>query len=280
MGTTFENDAYANNKVEKVKDKKVTKDKKLKKSKKQVKEKEKEPDKKEKQRNTMGANVENDDKDKDKIKFEKEFEKKIKKYKKQIKEKEDELEKKQKLWEKENLAVEAEATKAEEELDAVRSEIAKEEAKVPEVVGLSDKDLKKLKESDAVILYLKGLNKKTRNGTIQLKKDSDAMFESNKLLRQAAGQATFKEQSSSANVGQLDKYKRSSQVLKDDLRMRQGYYDAEASIRVNYQKSMKEILDLIQDRCDDPQLTEDILVFALECEAEANSDLAEVEASN
>merc|ERR1712007_241981 len=78
----------------------------------------------------------------------------------------------------------------------------------------------------------------------------------------------------------LEKYKKQSQKLKDDLRMRQGYYDAEAQIRVNYQKSMATIMEMIQDQCDDAQLTEDILVLALECESEAKSELAAAEAAN
>jgi hypothetical protein len=62
--------------------------------------------------------------------------------------------------------------------------------------------------------------------------------------------------------------------------MRQGYYDAEAQIRVNYQKAMAQIMEMIQDQCDDAQLTEDILVLALECESEAKSELAAAEANN
>ena len=77
----------------------------------------------------------------------------------------------------------------------------------------------------------------------------------------------------------LDKYKKQNTKLKDDLRMRQGYYDAEAKIRVEYQKSMSQIMEMIQDQCDDAQLTEDILVLALECESEAKSELAAAEAN-
>merc|ERR1712019_225288 len=77
----------------------------------------------------------------------------------------------------------------------------------------------------------------------------------------------------------LSKYKKQNKKLKDDFRMRSGYYDAEAQIRKNYQKSMTEIMEMIQDQCDDAQLTEDILVLALECESEAKSELAAAEAA-
>jgi hypothetical protein len=42
---------------------------------------------------------------------------------------------------------------------------------------------------------------------------------------------------------------------------------------------MAHIMEMIQDQCDDAQLTEDILVLALECESEAKSELAAAEAN-
>jgi myosin-5 len=224
-------------------------------------------------------------------KFDKDKDKKVKKFKKEIKEKEKELDKKEKSWEREIVALEAEATKAEEERDAVLDEIAKEEAKITNIPSLSDKDKKKLKDSTEIIAYLRKENKKLRNGTTQLRKDFDTMQENNKRLLEANAYAgasfeALNEQSKNNNrnnsklMQNVDKYKKQNQKLKEDLRMRQGYYDAEAEIRVNYQKSMAEIMEMIQDQCDDAQLTEDILVLALECESEAKSELADAEADN
>ncbi|KAL3939310.1 MAG: hypothetical protein SGBAC_005952 [Bacillariaceae sp.] len=224
-----------------------------------------------------------------KEKFEKDKEKKIKKFKKQIKEQEKELDKKEKKWDRELSSLETEAIKAEEERDAALEEIAKEEAKIANLPTLSDKEKKKLTDSTEIIAYLRKENKKLRNSTTQLRKDFDTMQENNKRLLEANAYAgasfeALNEQSKNNNrnnsklMQNLDKYKKQNQKLKEDLRMRQGYYDAEAEIRVNYQKAMAEIMEMIQDQCDDAQLTEDILVLALECESEAKSELEAAEA--
>jgi len=222
--------------------------------------------------------------------FEKEKEKKVKKFKKGIKEKERELDTKEKQYENQYNDLEAEAAKAEAERDAVLEEIAKEEAKLAAVPLLSDKEKKKLQDSTEIIAYLRKENKKLRATTTQLRKDFDTMQENNKRLLEANAYAgasfeALNEQSKKNNsnnsklMQNLDKYKKQNSKLKEDLRMRQGYYDAEAQIRVNYQKAMADIMEMIQDQCDDAQLTEDILVLALECESEAKSELAAAEAN-
>ncbi len=224
-------------------------------------------------------------------KFDKEHEKKIKKYKKSIKEKEKELDLKEKQYEGQMNELEEEAAKAESERDDVLEQIAKEEAKIAAIPLLSDKDKKKLEDSTEIISYLRKENKKMRASTTQLRKDFDTMQENNKRLLEANAYAgasfeALNEQSKKNNTNNsklmqnLDKYKKQHQKLKEDLRMRQGYYDAEAQIRVNYQKAMANIMEMIQDQCDDAQLTEDILVLALECESEAKSELAAAEAAN
>jgi len=224
-----------------------------------------------------------------KEKFEKDKEKKLKKYKKQIKEQEKELDKKEKKWERELGRLEKEAEAAEADRDSVLEDIAKEEAKIASIPTLSDKEKKKLSDSTEIISYLRKENKKLRNSTTQLRKDFDTMQENNKRLLEANAYAgasfeALNEQSKNNNrnnsklMQNLEKYKKQNQKLKEDLRMRQGYYDAEAEIRVNYQKAMAEIMEMIQDQCDDAQLTEDILVLALECESEAKSELEAAEA--
>jgi len=243
----------------------------------------------EKERKERQAFEKRKKKEKDaKDKFEKDKEKKIKKFKKGIKEKEKELDKKEKRWEQEVTDLDKEAEAAEAERDAVLEEIAKEEAKIANIPTLSDKEKKKLNDSTEIIAYIRKENKKLRGSTTQLRKDFDTMQENNKRLLEANAYAgasfeALNEQSRNNNrnngklMQNLDKYKKQNQKLKEDLRMRQGYYDAEAQIRVNYQKSMAEIMEMIQDQCDDAQLTEDILVLALECESEAKSELAAAE---
>jgi len=222
-------------------------------------------------------------------KFEKNKQKKIKKFKKEIKAKEKELDDKDKRWNADLNNLEEECEQAERERDSVLEKIANEEAKLAAIPQLSDKDKKKLKDSSEIISYLRKENKKNRASTTQYRKDYDTMQENNKRLLEANAYAgasfeAMNEKSKKTNsnnsklMQNLSKYKKQNQKLKEDLRMRSGYYDAEAQIRVNYQKSMAEIMEMIQDQCDDAQLTEDILVLALECESEAKSELAAAEA--
>ena len=222
-------------------------------------------------------------------KFEKGKLKKIKKYKKDIKTKEKELDGNDKMWNAEINSLEEECEKIERERDAILEKIAEEEARIAAIPQLSDKDMKKLKDSSEITSYLRKENKKMRASTTQYRKDYDTMQENNKRLLEANAYAgasfeAMNEQSKKTNsnnsklMQNLNKYKKQNQKLKEDLRMRSGFYDAEAQIRVNYQKSMAEIMEMIQDQCDDAQLTEDILVLALECESEAKSELAAAEA--
>merc|ERR1711971_1053909 len=207
----------------------------------------------------------------------------------EIKSKEGELDDKDKKWNLELNELEEECERAEKDRDDILEKIAKEEAKIASIPQLSDKELKMLNESSELIGYLRKENKKMRSSTTQLRKDFDTMQENNKRLLEANAYAgasfeAMNEQSKKTNsnnsklMQNLNKYKKQNQKLKEDLRMRSGYYDAEAQIRVNYQKSMSEIMEMIQDQCDDAQLTEDILVLALECESEAKSELAAAEA--
>ena len=245
----------------------------------------------ERERKEKEAKAKKEKKEKEaKEKFEKDKKKKIEKYKKQVKELEKDLDKKSKRNESELEDLEKEAEAAEKALDEVNDLIAAEEKKIAAMPTLSDKERKKLEDSTEIIAYLRKENKKLRGSTTQLRKDFDTMQENNKRLLEANAYAgasfeALSEQSKRNNgnnsklMQNLDKYKKQNTKLKDDLRMRQGYYDAEAKIRVEYQKSMSQIMEMIQDQCDDAQLTEDILVLALECESEAKSELAAAEAN-
>ena len=63
-----------------------------------------------------------------------------------------------------------------------------------------------------------------------------------------------------------------------DLKARQAFYNAEAQIRLQYQKTLAQILDVFQDNCKDADLVEDVVCVALECESEAKALLAAAEA--
>merc|ERR1711935_958613 len=175
------------------------------------------------------------------------------------------LDDKDKMWSAQINDLEDDCENAEKERDEILETIAKEEAKIAAIPQLSDKDKQKLKDSSEIVSYIRKENKKMRASTTQYRKDYDTMQENNKRLLEANAYAGAS-------------FEAMNEKLKEDLRMRSGYYDAEAQIRVNYQKSMAEIMEMIQDQCDDAQLTEDILVLALECESEAKSELASAEA--
>merc|ERR1712019_42694 len=62
-----------------------------------------------------------------------------------------------------------------------------------------------------------------------------------------------------------------------DLKNRQAFYLAEAHARVAYQKTLARIVAQVQDKSRDAQLVEDVVIWALECEAEAKSERAALE---
>ena len=80
-------------------------------------------------------------------------------------------------------------------------------------------------------------------------------------------------------IRNVEAYKGQLEKLKDDLKTRQAYYLAEAEARLAYQKTMAQIVGAIQDKCRDAQLVEDVVIMALECEAEAKSERAALEAA-
>ena len=80
-------------------------------------------------------------------------------------------------------------------------------------------------------------------------------------------------------IKNVEAYKQQLEKLKEDLKTRQQYYLAEAEARLAYQKTMAQIVGTIQDKCRDAQLTEDVVIMALECEAEAKSERAALDSA-
>merc|ERR1712176_731175 len=55
-----------------------------------------------------------------------------------------------------------------------------------------------------------------------------------------------------ANVNSnIEKMKTANAKLREDLKARQAFYNAEAQIRLQYQKTLAQILDVFQDNCKD-----------------------------
>jgi myosin-5 len=148
----------------------------------------------------------------------------------------------------------------------------------------------KLEESAKLIGFLQKENKKLKSANDKAKKEMKKVKETNDRLvnsNENAGQS-FEMLNSNASKLQnnqksintnIEKFKKENGKLREDLKAKQAFYNAEAQIRLQYQKTLAQILDVFQDNCKDPDLVEDVVCVALECESEAKSLLAAAEAS-
>jgi len=147
----------------------------------------------------------------------------------------------------------------------------------------------KLEESKKLIAFLQKENKKLKSSNDKAKKEYKKLKETNERLvaaNESAGQSfsMLESQSRKLNNGtasvnsNIEKFKNANAKLREDLKARQAFYNAEAQIRLQYQKTLAQILDVFQDNCKDADLVEDVVCVALECESEAKALLAAAEA--
>jgi predicted MPP superfamily phosphohydrolase len=148
----------------------------------------------------------------------------------------------------------------------------------------------KLSESKKLIAFLQKENQTQKSSNDKAKKEYKKLRETNERLvtaNESAGQSfnmlqnqSRKVDSSTAGVNSnIEKFKNANAKLREDLKARQAFYNAEAQIRLQYQKTLAQILDVFQDNCKDADLVEDVVCVALECESEAKSLLAAAEAA-
>lgn len=205
-----------------------------------------------------------------------------------------------KIKELEEQVKEAEMQRA-KEVEAARevaeAEMAQYKKKVKEEMA-NDKEKKKknaqqqslIEESGKIIEYLRKENMKLRTQNDTMRKDFKSLKENNQRLMEAnasAGQSftalnDHAKQLNATNaklIKNVESYKGQLEKLKDDLKTRQTYYLAEAEARLAYQKTMAQIVGAVQEKCRDAQLVEDVVIMALECEAEAKSERAALEAA-
>jgi myosin-5 len=141
-------------------------------------------------------------------------------------------------------------------------------------------------ESSKMLEYLRKEVFKLRSQNSQLRTDFELLKENNQRLMDAnasagASFASLNQHAktlSKANAklkSDVTKYKdlshqlQMSQVeLKEELKMKQGTYIAEVHSRLQYQKTMMKIVDMIQERCKDHRLVEDILHMSDDCESD------------
>jgi myosin-5 len=148
----------------------------------------------------------------------------------------------------------------------------------------------KLEETKKLIAFLQKENKKLKSSNDKSKKEYKKLKENNERLvaaNESAGVSFNMLQNQSKKVNDstsgvnnnIEKMKSANLKLREDLKARQAFYNAEAQIRLQYQKTLAQILDVFQDNCNDADLVEDVVCVALECESEAKSLLAAAEAA-
>merc|ERR1719276_173572 len=148
----------------------------------------------------------------------------------------------------------------------------------------------KLEESGKLIAFLQKEMKKLKSANDKAKKEMKKVKETNERLVQtneSAGQSfemlndqSKKMSNTTSDVNKnIEKYKKDNASLREDLKKKQEFYNAEAQIRLQYQKTLAQILDVFQDNCRDADLVEDVVCVALECESEAKALLAAAEAA-
>jgi len=146
-------------------------------------------------------------------------------------------------------------------------------------------------ESSNIIEFLRRENDKLKKQSDKFRKDFRELKENNKRLQEENDAATssftaLNDHAKQLNVknskliNNVQEYKKKLEGLKDSLKEKQSYYIAEAESRLAAQKRMAAIVGTIQDKCRDPQLIEDAVIMALECEAEAKSERAALDAQD
>jgi myosin V len=174
---------------------------------------------------------------------------------------------------------------AEKEIEAYKAMINDEKKADKEKQKKTAQQQTLIDESGKIIEYLRKENMKLRNQNDSMRKDFKSLKENNARLMEANASASASftalndhaKQLNATNaklIKNVEAYKQQLEKLKEDLKTRQAYYLAEAEARLAYQKTMAQIVGTIQDKCRDAQLTEDVVIMALECEAEAKSERA------
>ena len=206
---------------------------------------------------------------------EKKFQKKIKKLQKELEQKKRETAEKIKAAEEEADSLEAEKN----ELRQKHNEMMKLAAATPK--ENIEKNKKKIEESEKIVSYLRKENVKVRDQTEKMKEELQEMKDQNNRLVEAnasAGASLDSLEKQKKHLSEhneklaenLKKWKAQNSQLKSDLANRTAYYKAETKIRAEYEKAMEQIVQLLETRCDDHKLLEEVTAAQLQCEAIAS----------
>ena len=141
-------------------------------------------------------------------------------------------------------------------------------------------------ESGKMLEYLRKEVFKLRSHNSQLRKDYDSLKESHHKLMDAnaSAGASFAALNNhakhltktnqkllsdiAAQKGVISNLNLEQIELKEELKMKQATYIAEVHSRLQYQRTMNRIVDIIQIRCRDDRLVDDVLALSDDCEAD------------
>jgi myosin V len=204
----------------------------------------------------------------------KKLQKKIRKLQKELEEKKASADEKIRLAEAEADAIEAEKA----ELKRRHEEMMKQAAATPKSEIEANK--KKIEESEKIVTYLRKENKKVRDRTEEMKEEIKEMKEQNNRLIEAnasAGASLDSMEKQKKNLAShnsklednLKKWKSQNMQLKSDLANRTAYFEAETKIRAQYEKAMEQIVNILEERCSDADLIEEVTAAQMQCEAMA-----------
>lgn len=188
------------------------------------------------------------------------------------------------IEESQRLRAEQERKAREEEARRLEQEEAEKAAELEREIQMQEEQQRLMDESGRMLEYLRKEVFKLRSQNQQLKTDFDLLKDNNQRLMDANASAgasfaalnqhakqmnkqnthLLKEVESCKN--QMQKMNILQVELKEELKMKQASYIAEVQSRLQYQKALQKITDMIQDQCRDHRLVERVLQVADECE--------------
>jgi len=140
-------------------------------------------------------------------------------------------------------------------------------------------------ESGKMLEYMRKEVFKLRGQNAQLRRDFDLLKDNNQRLMDAnaSAGASFAALNQHAKhltkvnenlTGEIVQIRQGSQKtalaqteLKEELKMKHATYVAEIHSRIQYQKAMNKVVEMVEQRCRDTRLVEDVLMVADECES-------------
>jgi chromosome segregation ATPase len=186
-------------------------------------------------------------------------------------------------------AAESRRSQAEKEKKGLATKLESAQKKDGESKVVLKKQEAKLEETKKMIIVLKKENKKIRA-------QYEKILEKSEATRSDAERHLAYNENAGSNFEGLDEETTKVSDKNDDLmekfekerdenkrlvklvRNMQDKYMGEAEGRLKMQQGLAKILNLVQGDCKDPDIVEDAVVIALECETEAKSEMDALDA--